>query len=75
MPRLADLTTTAHLAGRIAEGLGRTTEEIVTDVLREAQEAPNEHEVANADRLLAAIDRDARRFTIPGASPGAGRPP
>jgi predicted ATPase/DNA-binding CsgD family transcriptional regulator len=32
------------------------------DVLDEAREAPNDHEVANAERLLAAIDRDAQRF-------------
>jgi predicted ATPase/DNA-binding CsgD family transcriptional regulator/tetratricopeptide (TPR) repeat protein len=36
--------------------------ETLEDVLREAREAPNHHEVAIAERLLAAIDRDAQRF-------------
>jgi len=34
------------------------------EVVDEAHAAPNEHEVANAERLLAAIDRDARRFAV-----------
>ncbi len=39
-----------------------TARSALDDVLREARDAPNEHEVANAERLLAAIDRDAQRF-------------
>jgi predicted ATPase/DNA-binding CsgD family transcriptional regulator len=34
------------------------------DVVNEAQAARNEHEIANAERLLAAIDRDAQRFAV-----------
>jgi predicted ATPase/class 3 adenylate cyclase/DNA-binding CsgD family transcriptional regulator len=45
-----------------ASGDSDTAWSALEDVLSEAHEAPNEHEVANAERLLAAIDRDAQRF-------------
>ena len=34
----------------------------LSEVADEARQLPNDHEVANAERLLAAIDRDAQRF-------------
>ncbi len=47
-----------------ASGDSDAASSALEDVLHEAEEAPNEHEVANAERLLAAIDRDAQRFAI-----------
>lgn len=46
-----------HASGH-ADAARRALEEVVA----EAREAPNDHEVANAERLLGAIDRDAQRF-------------
>ena len=53
----------ARAVALYASGDSEAAWSALQDVLHEAQEAPNEHEVANAERLLAAIDRDAQRFT------------